>query len=140
VRIKGQCHCQNIAFSLAWPENVPVVAARACDCSFCSAHGNIWAAHPKAVLSLQIKDGKALSSYQFATRTATFLVCKVCGIVPVVISEINGNRYAVVNTNTFADFGRDRMTLSTLHLGDETFEARLARRANNWIATLEDLR
>jgi hypothetical protein len=58
----------------------------------------------------------------------------------VVISEINGNRYAVVNTNTFADFGRDRMTLSRLHLGDETFEARLARRANNWIATLEDLR
>lgn len=72
--------------------------------------------------------------YQFDTKTATFHICSVCGIVPVVTSEIEGNLYAIVNVNTLDNIDIELIKNTTTDFNDENEEFRLARRKNNWIA------
>lgn len=71
--------------------------------------------------------------YRFGTGTADFFVCKRCGIVPLVVSQIENSLFAVVNVNTFDAL--DAFTLSNVPTdfdGEETAD-RLSRRKQNWI-------
>ena len=68
-----------------------------------------------------------------ATNTATFHVCARCGAVPFVTSEIASRLYAVVNVNTFEGFDPIRLRRATFNFEGEGVEARLSRRAKNWI-------
>lgn len=131
MRIEGACHCGNMAFDLEWPDDAPVTP-RACGCSFCQKHGAEWTAHAQASLRLRIRDGSRASWYRFGTETADFHVCSQCGVATACTSEIDGKRYAVVNTRTF----EDRSILSSAVAVDfdgEEDDARLGRRARNWI-------
>ena len=59
-------------------------------------------------------------------------MCSQCGVATACTSEIDGKRYAVVNTRTF----EDRSILSSAVAVDfdgEEDDARLGRRARNWI-------
>jgi len=132
--IKGKCHCGNIAFELHWegaPEEIP---ARACSCSFCVRHGGVWTAHPGSRLVVTVRDAALVSRYAFGTETATFHVCSRCGVVPVVTSEIAGRLYAVVNVNAFEGIDETWLRRASSNVEGEGVEARLARRARNWIA------
>ena len=97
--ITGRCHCGNIALELEWAGEPPEIPARACGCAFCVKHGGVWTSNPKARLSVAIRDASSVSTYAFATRTATFHVCRQCGVVPIVTCEIANRLYAVVNVN-----------------------------------------
>lgn len=66
--------------------------------------------------------------------TAGFIVCKRCGVVPAVTSEIEGHLYAVVNVNAFVD--EVELDLSQSDFDGETSDTRLARRQKNWISTV----
>lgn len=74
------------------------------------------------------------SKYEFATRTATFHVCGVCGVVPIVTSEIAGHLYAVVNINIFENVDSSLLSRQSANFEGEEQESRLARRQKNWIA------
>ena len=132
----GKCHCGNIAFTLDWPEDQPEVPARACNCSFCTKHGGVWTSNPRAKLSLVLHRTDLVSKYAFGTETATFHICTRCGTVPIVTSEIADQLYAVVNVNTFDNFGPSRTSRATASFGGEDVESRLARRRKNWIANV----
>jgi hypothetical protein len=132
--IKGQCHCGNIAFGLDW-EPAPVeIRARECGCSFCRKHGGVWTSHPGGRLRIAIAEPRLLNRYAFGTRTAEFLVCARCGIVPVVTSRIEGHTYAVVSVNAFENIDGIPIRRSGADFEGEESEARLARRQRNWIA------
>jgi hypothetical protein len=75
MRIDGRCHCGNIAFALAWEPDPVEIPARACACSFCVKHGNVWTAKPDGLLEVAIADPALVSRYAFETRTADFHVC-----------------------------------------------------------------
>ena len=138
--LEGSCHCQNLAFTLDWPGEPAEIVARVCDCSFCSRHGCAWTSEPSARLRLRIEDASLLSLYAFATESAEFSICTRCGVVPLVLSRIEGGVYAVVNVNTFTNLEAGRIRRLPLRLGDEALETRLARRKLRWIADVEEER
>lgn len=131
--IHGRCHCGNIAFTLAWDDAVTEIPARACGCTFCVKHGGVWTSNPRARLEVAVADRAAVSPYEFGTRTATFHVCARCGAVPIVTSDIGGCRYGVVNVNAIEGIDSSRIRRASASFDGEDIDARLARRARNWI-------
>ncbi len=131
--IKGSCHCGNIRFDLGWPVSAPVIAVRECGCDFCSKHCGAWTSHPEAQLVVTVADAAAVSKYRFATGTADFFVCASCGVVPLVLSDIDEETYAVVNVHSFDDKESLQLSNSKTDFDGEETDARLRRRARNWI-------
>jgi len=138
--VSGNCHCENISFTLASePEPTTTIPARACACSFCTKHGAVWTAIPSASLRVRVKEPTHLMRYAFGTKTAQFHICAKCGVVPLVTSTIEGNLYAVVNSNTFENFDRSMLQYASVSFEGESENARLARRKRNWIGNVEYL-
>lgn len=135
--INGKCHCGNISFALTWQPDPPVIPARACSCSFCVKHGGVWTSNPAGALVIRIADESKVARYGFGTRTADFLVCVRCGVVPVVTSLIEGRLYAVVNVNTFEGVDAALLQRTPASFEGEGEGPRLERRARNWIARVE---
>jgi hypothetical protein len=124
--IKGGCHCGNLHYELLWPQSLGDIAVRNCSCTFCQKHGD-------AELEVGIDDTTMVSKYRFGTKTADFYVCSVCGVVPFIACEIDGQQYAVVNTRTFKDLaGKSLISSKSSFDGEETGD-RLSRRQRNWI-------
>ncbi|HUL96447.1 MAG TPA: hypothetical protein VLT89_10570 [Usitatibacter sp.] len=134
MTIRGGCHCGNIRFEFDRAAgSPPEIAARACDCTFCTKHGGLWTSSPGGALRVKIGDPSLLSPYAFGTHTAQFQVCKRCGIVPFVTSEIEGHLYAVVSVNAFEGVDASQVTRAPASFDGEDEGARLARRKRNWI-------
>src|SRR5689334_6905374 len=127
MTIHGACHCGNIAFDLSWDPAPAEIPARACGCSFCVKHGGVWTSNPNGALQVRIREPAEVSRYLFGTRTATFHICRRCGIPPVVTSEIEGRLYAVVNVNTFDEAARARLRPAPVSFDGEDQGTRLAR-------------
>lgn len=132
--IKGSCHCGNIRFSLDWTPEPAEIPARACSCSFCQKRGGVWTACPSGALEVSVQDPALLSRYLFGTRTAEFLVCSRCGVVPVVTSLIEDHLYAVVSVNAFDNVDAAMIRRTEATFDGESEQARLARRTRNWIS------
>lgn len=136
MEIEGRCHCGNIGYTLRWPSEAAEIAVRACGCSFCQKHGGVYTSHPEAALAAVVADESLIKRYRFGTETADFYICKHCGVVPFVTSEIAGALYAVVNVNSFEGIDRARFASAATDFDGESTESRLARRKNNWIASV----
>ena len=136
-RIEGRCHCGNIRFSFELPHSGSKISVRACSCTFCRKHGGVYTSHPKGRLSVEIADPTRATRYRFGTETADFHVCRQCGAVPVVTSEISGRLHAVVNVNCFENMKSDDFAQAVADFEGESTELRLARRQRNWIAQVE---
>ncbi len=135
--IAGRCHCGNIAFTFFWPGSGPVIPVRACGCSFCRKHGGVYTSHPQGRLEVKIADDSLIERYRFGHETADFHVCRRCGVVPVITSEIEGRTYAVVNVNAFEGVDRSELAEAAADFEGEDPGGRLARRQGNWIPEVE---
>ncbi|WP_430391168.1 GFA family protein [Dyella sp. 20L07] len=131
--IHGQCHCGNISFQFTLEPDPSEIPARACDCSFCVKHGGVWTANPDASLHVTVKDASLLSRYAFGTHTAEFLTCARCGVVPVVLSQIDGELHAVVSINAMENLDPALLNRATVNFDGEDGTSRLARRKRYWI-------
>ncbi len=131
--IQGSCHCGNIAFGLNWEPSPKEIPARACGCSFCMKHGGVWTSNPNASLDVTLKDRSLVSEYSFGSGTAVFHVCRQCGVVPVVTSNIDERLYGVVSVNAFNNVAPSMLQRSAVSFEGESTESRLARRARNWV-------
>ena len=136
MRIRGHCHCGNIAYTLDWQPEPAAIPARACGCTFCLRHGAVWTACPTGSLDVTQRDVARVTHYSFGTKTAEFLVCAVCGIVPLATSRIGGRLYAAVNVNTFDGVDPALLQRAAVSFDTEDEAARLARRARNWIGNV----
>lgn len=132
--IAGSCHCGNIRFTLHWVPEPQRIPARACGCSFCTRHGGVWTSCPTGALRVGVADPAQVHAYAFGTGTARFHVCRRCGVVPVVTSEIEGRQHAVVNVNAFENVAPDLLERAAVSFEGEDTGERLARRRRNWIA------
>jgi hypothetical protein len=133
MRIPGRCHCGNLSFALDWKSEPAEIPARACTCTFCTKHGALWTSCPGGSLRIRIREPAAARTYRFGTGTAEFHLCARCGALPVVTSRIEGRLYAVVNVRTFEDFSSLTVNTSPSSVDGEIEDARLTRRARNWI-------
>ena len=134
IDIAGACHCGNIRFVLSWPQGEPEIPIRKCGCTFCKKHCGSWTSHRNSRLSITIADRSATFNYQVGTRTADFYICKVCGVVPFVLSEIDDRFYAVVNVNSFEGTNQLKFSSSSTNFDGEDVGSRLERRKRNWIS------
>lgn len=137
MRIEGRCHCGNIEYTCDWTPDPAEIPARACDCTFCRKHGNVWTSNPHASLRVHVVDPAAVSRYEFGTMTAQFHICTRCGVVPVATSEIDGRLYAVVNVHSFENVPASLLSHAPASFDGEDTATRLARRKQRWISSIE---
>jgi hypothetical protein len=135
--INGRCHCGNISFALNWTPEPAEIPARACTCTFCRKHGGVWTSCPTGSLRIVVEDHSRVSAYTFGTKTAEFLACANCGVVPVVTSRIDGQLFAVVSVNAFDDVDPTLLRQAAATFEAEGEAVRLARRKRNWIGDVE---
>lgn len=132
--IVGRCRCGNISFTLDWLPDPLAIPARACSCSFCTAHSAAWTACPSGKLTVRIKHPSLVTRHSFATETAQFHICESCGDTPVVTSRIDGQVYAVINTKTLQGEAQVLLRYEPASFDGESVGARLERRRRHWIA------
>jgi len=131
-QIHGKCHCGNIRFTLMTKLLADDLQKRKCQCTFCLKHGNVWTSVPDGELNVEINDLNKCNKYNFGHKTADFYICASCGIVPVAISKIDNNDFAVINLNTVEPqiITKDAVDFS---FEEESTEKRLNRRKSSWI-------
>ncbi len=130
----GGCHCGNIHVRLRLsrpPQDVPL---RACACSFCRAHNTRTLADPDGYFELAADDWSLVELYRFGSRTADYVVCRRCGVYVAAVCDTAQGTRAVVNTNCLADRAAFTREPARPDYEGETQQARLARRAANWMA------
>ncbi len=133
-KINGSCHCGNIRYVLTWPlpDDPPL---RRCVCGFCTRHGAVYTAHPEASLQITIANPDAIARYQFASKSAAFIFCKTCGVMPLVTANIEGRDYAVVNVNTF-DEPPTKVDVTPRKFDGESLDNKVERRRRTWIGNV----
>ena len=134
--ITGGCHCGNIRYLLRWPSPAGAIPARACGCSFCRSRRATYTSHRKAELEAVISDETQLNRYRFATGTADFYICRVCGGMTFAVSDIDGQLRAVVNVWTFDEAENMQFEVASTDFDGESVDQRLERRSRNWIPSV----
>ena len=81
-------------------------------------------------------DWSLVEKYRFGTRTCDFLICRRCGVFIAAVSEMTAGARAVVNVNCLSDRGRFTSPPAVHDFEDEAIEARLSRRAANWMPAM----
>ena len=74
-KIKGQCHCGKVKFSI----NCELKELRRCNCSHCRRKGYVMTTVNKDEFNLDSGEDY-LNIYQWNTKTAKHYFCKICGI------------------------------------------------------------
>ena len=134
--IKGHCHCGNISYQFTTQTPVEQIAVRQCSCIFCTMHNGVYTSDPGGELRYQIQDNSRVNRYRFGHQTADFIICKTCGVLPFVLSDIEGNTYAVLNVKTAVDPVLTTDSITRSNFDGEGTEDRLTRRRKNWIGTV----
>jgi hypothetical protein len=80
---------------------------------------------------LVVYDSADVSCYRFGHETADFIICPRCGVLTVVLCEIDDQMRAVVNIKSMLDHVFPA-TETAVNFDGETDEERLARRKKNW--------
>ena len=95
--LEGGCHCGAITLALSTALVPATTAPRACDCSFCRAHGAAWISDPEAGLVIHTHRPDRLRRYRQGSQAAQFLLCGDCGVLVAVVFEEGDQRFAAVN-------------------------------------------
>ena len=134
--IKGRCHCGNISYQFQTQNRLDQIAVRHCTCSFCTMHGGVYTSDPDGELRYRFNNNEQIQMYRFGHQTADFVVCKTCGVMPFVLSEIGGITHAVLNVNTAVDPVIATDDPAKMNFDGEIPDDRLARRHKNWIGNV----
>jgi hypothetical protein len=95
--LEGGCHCGAITLAFSTALVPASTAPRACDCSFCRAHGAAWLSDANAQLVVHAHRPEHLRRYRQGSETAQFLLCGACGVLVAVVFDEDGDTYAAVN-------------------------------------------
>lgn len=132
MRYEGGCHCGAVAYSYETELPPPSWAIRACQCTFCRAHGASTTSDPHGLVEFRIDTPERLSRYRFGHGITDFLVCAECGVYVGAMTKVSGALLAIINVNALRRLPADlREPVQTYHEG-ESVEARNRRRARSW--------
>jgi hypothetical protein len=95
--LHGGCHCGALTLDLVTSLVPAGTAPRACDCSFCRAHGAAWISDPAGQLVVRVHRPDRLRRYRQGSEAAQFLLCGDCGVLVAVVFEDGDQRHAAVN-------------------------------------------
>ena len=135
--LEGQCHCGNIGYSLATKIELSKHPVRSCSCSFCVKHGSRYISDPNGELTVCVQSREKIVPYEFGTKTAKFLICGYCGVMPIIVCKMEDRYYGIVNCNTLNDAHQLQKEVRYMDFSTEDLDTRLQRRRKNWIGTVE---
>ncbi len=131
LKLTGGCHCGALAVEFATALPIEQIEVRACQCSFCRAHGALSVTDPLGLLIFRANDSTRLMRYQFGLKLADFLLCSRCGTYVGAFMEEALRGYGVLNVCVLQE--RERFGAPMLMRYDgETPENRLQRRRARW--------
>jgi hypothetical protein len=125
----GRCHCGALGFVLSSDTPPAGWQVRACQCAFCRAHSALSVSDPSGTLRLTHRDASRLQRYQFALRTADFLLCRDCGVYIAAVTR--DGKHGIINTRALVDPPALGAAQPMVYDG-ESEATRLARRAERW--------
>jgi len=99
----------------------------------CRAHNTRTVADPTGLFEAWADDWSLVEAYRFGSRTADYLVCRRCGVYVAAVCETAAGLRAVVNVNSLDDRAFFILVPSSPDYEGEATDARLARRAVNWM-------
>jgi centromere protein V len=88
---KGGCHCGAVMFEVLAPDDIEV---EDCNCSICAKTGYLHLIVPKHRFQL-LQGDDVLTTYEFNTRTAKHMFCKLCGIKSFYVPRSHPDGYSV---------------------------------------------
>ena len=132
INHEGRCHCGAIGFSFRTRLAPREWNVRACQCSFCRAHGALSASDPSGAIEFHELQSGALERYRFGLRTADFLLFRRCGVYIGALIETPGGRFGIVNVNALRPLPADLPAPGAMDYGEETSEQRIGRREQRW--------
>jgi hypothetical protein len=138
-QIVGGCHCGNISYVFDANASVEALGLRACQCSFCRAHGARTTSDPNGAMRIRVRDRDKLQRYRFGLKTADFLICRACGVFVGALMEESGRSYLTVNANTFKPPPAYDIIAPAKDFGAEDATSRTARRSAIWTPVTEFL-
>jgi hypothetical protein len=133
MRHSGGCHCGNISVQLSLSRAPDQMPLRSCSCSFCRAHSTRTLSDRDGQAEITVADWALVEKYRFGSRTADYVLCRRCGVYIGAVCETNSGMRAVINTNCLDDRAAFTQAPAAPDYDGEATEARLARRATNWM-------
>lgn len=94
----GRCHCGALGYTIQTARPVAEWSVRACQCSFCRAHGARTTSDPAGRLAFHVNQPEHLQRYRFGRKTADFLLCSHCGVYLGAQIETPRGAFGTVNT------------------------------------------
>ena len=135
-QLRGSCYCGNIRFVFATDKSDDELPRRECQCGFCVLHGRIATSDRDGELRIAIEAPENVSKFRFGHRTADFYVCRECGMIPVVTSEIDGATRGIADVRMIEGFAWSRSETSRHDFEGEEVNDRLDRRKGYWTGTV----
>lgn len=96
---EGRCHCGAIGYSFRTLIEPARWAVRACQCTFCRAHGARTTTDRDGSVSFRIAEPGQLNRYRFGSGTTDFFVCGGCGVYLAAVLTSGGRQFATLNVN-----------------------------------------
>ena len=110
---------------------------RSCSCSFCRSHGTRTLSDRGGQVEISASDWNLVERYRFGSRTADYIVCRRCGVYIGALCETSGGLRAVVNVNCLENRAAFTQIPAAPNYDGEAIDARLDRRAANWMPAIE---
>ena len=125
--LEGRCHCGAVRYTFHASQPPAQWTVRACQCSFCRAHGARTTSDPNGSVKFEIADASKLERYRFGTKTTDFLICNGCGVYLAAVLTSARGQFATLNVNAMQSLP-DLAEAAPVSYDGESSEHRMARR------------
>src|SRR5262249_34639861 len=130
---QGSCHCGALRFSFQTSLPVTAWSVRACQCTFCRAHGAVTTSDPAGRLMFHVTEAEVLQRYRFGERTADFLLCRRCGVYLGAQIQTARGAFGIINTRALMPHPQELPGAAAADYGSETASERIERREKRWM-------
>src|SRR5215475_12546989 len=96
----ARCHCGALTARYRTAKAPGEWSMRACQCSFCRAHGALSTSDPEGSLQFFCASPDSVQRYRFGTGSADFLICRECGVYLGAQTTHAGGRFGILNALT----------------------------------------
>ena len=128
---RGGCHCGALHVVFETARAPATLQRRACQCSFCRAHGAVTTSDPDGAMRIDAK-ASALVRYRFALKSADFLVCAQCGVYVGAVFSQGEDMWGIVNVNAMHERDAFSAPIEGMSYDGETASSRGERRKQKW--------
>ena len=128
----ARCHCGALTARYQTAKSPAEWPIRACQCSFCRAHGALSTSDPAGMLQFSCSSPDLLQRYRFGTGSADFLICRACGVYLGAQTTRDGHRFGVLNVLTVVPALSVLPADVPMSYDGETADARYERRQGRW--------